>query len=289
MLHLIQGIILHKKIALALALILLVGCSNQMAYNHLDWLVSWYVDDYVELNSQQEDKLQTGLNSLLVWHRQDELPVYHEQLSALLADVNIGQMPTSLWMAHIVKVRGHLSRVRIKANRHLTGLASDLSTSQVNELFENLQNENKEAEEEFNDLSSDEVLEQRIEKLNDSFEEYLGSLSPQQDSIIHDYINKTSSNSLAYIHYNRRLQGLAQDMFTQFSGQTLNDKLYALFIGSKQYKSAALQQNSALKIELGAQLLHDIYASLSSKQLANFKDEIIDLQATLSELMAEEV
>mgnify|MGYP000627303891 FL=1 len=70
---------MHKKIALALALILLVGCSNQMAYNHFDWLVSWYVDDYVELNNQQEEKLQAGLNSLLVWHRQDELPVYQNQ------------------------------------------------------------------------------------------------------------------------------------------------------------------------------------------------------------------
>jgi len=280
---------LHKKIALALALILLVGCSNQMAYNHFDWLVSWYVDDYVELNNQQEEKLQAGLNSLLVWHRQDELPVYQNQLTALLADVNIGKMPKSLWVAHIGQVRGHLSRVRKKANLKLTGLAEDLSTSQVNELFENLQSENLEAEDEFNDLSSDEVFEQRIEKLNDSFEDYLGSLSHQQDSIIHDYVNKTSSNSLAYIHYNRMLQGLAREMFTQFSGQTLNDKLYALFIGSKQYKSTALQQNSALKVELGAQLLHDIYDSLSPKQLANFKDEIIDLQSTLSELMVEEV
>ncbi len=275
-----------KKISLALALILLVGCSNQMAYNHLDWLVSWYVDDYVELNTAQEEKLQTLLDDLLIWHRQVELPVYHNQLTGLQNDVNNGDMSAPLWLSHIVQVRGHLSRVRNKANLSLTQLAADLSKNQVTELFDNLHSKNEESQEEFNELSSVKVQEQRFEKLHDTFDDFLGAVSEQQELIIQEYINKTSSNTLAYIHFNTTLQGIARGMFTQFSGAALTDNLYNLFVESGQYKSNELKQNSALKIELGAQLLNDIYATLSPKQLVYFKDEISDLKLTLSELMA---
>jgi hypothetical protein len=275
-----------KKISLALALLWLVGCSSQMAYNHLDWLVLWYVDDYVELNTEQEEKLNTSLESLLIWHRKVELPVYHNQLSNLLADVNSGDMQASLWRSHIVQIRGHMSRVRNKASRGLTQLAEDLSADQVTELFKNLHTKNTESEEEFNDLSGDEVQEQRLEKLYDTFDDFLGSVSKQQMAIIQRYINDTSSNTLAYIQFNKTLQGMAKDLFKHFSGPLLNEKLYDLFIQSQQLKSVELKKNSALKTELAATLLSDIYGTLSNKQLVHFKAEITALQLTLSELIA---
>ncbi len=275
-----------KKIGLALALLWLVGCTNQIAYNHLDWLVSWYVDDYVELNTEQEEQLQTSLNDLLIWHRQVELPLYHNQLSDLLVDVNAGGMSAPVWLNHIVQIREHISRVRNKATLRLTQLAAGLSEQQVNELFDNLQSKGEASKEEFNDLSDEEVYEQRFEKLYDTFDGYLGSVSEQQVAIIDDYIDKTSSNTLAYIKFNATLQSIARGMFKQFNGQLLNDNVYDLFIRSEQFKSDELKQNSALKIELGAQLLSDIYVTLSPKQLASLKDEITDLKLTLRELMA---
>ena len=40
---------------LLIGLLALTGCSSKFAYNNFDWLVYWYVDDYVELTNEQED------------------------------------------------------------------------------------------------------------------------------------------------------------------------------------------------------------------------------------------
>jgi hypothetical protein len=130
------------------------------------------------------------------------------------------------------------------------------------------------------------VQEQRLEKLYDTFDDFLGSVSKQQLAIIQRYINDTSSNTLAYIQFNKTLQGMAKDLFKHFSGPLLNEKLYDLFIQSQQLKSVELKKNSALKTELAGTLLSDIYGTLSNKQLVHFKAEITALQLTLSELIA---
>ena len=39
-----------------LLLVSVTGCSSKFAYNNLDWLVYWYVDDYIEFSDQQEEQ-----------------------------------------------------------------------------------------------------------------------------------------------------------------------------------------------------------------------------------------
>ena len=58
------------------ALVLLSACSNTFLYNQLDWIVPWYVDDFVDLNRQQRQDLKTQVRELLTWHRGEELATY---------------------------------------------------------------------------------------------------------------------------------------------------------------------------------------------------------------------
>ena len=57
----------------------LVGCSaNRFIYNRADTFVRWVVDDYVDLNRDQQAAFDTDLQQLLDWHRRDELPQYRQ-------------------------------------------------------------------------------------------------------------------------------------------------------------------------------------------------------------------
>ena len=49
---------MNKLIAVVFTLsILLTGCSSKFAYNNIDWLMYWYIDDYVELDKSQKSLL----------------------------------------------------------------------------------------------------------------------------------------------------------------------------------------------------------------------------------------
>ena len=62
-----------------LAATVLAGCSaNRFIYNRADTFVRWVVDDYVDLNRDQQAAFDTDLQQLLDWHRRDELPQYRQ-------------------------------------------------------------------------------------------------------------------------------------------------------------------------------------------------------------------
>ena len=54
----------------------LASCSNAFVYNQLDWLIPWYMGDYVNLTREQKKSFKEELEPLLQWHRNEELQNY---------------------------------------------------------------------------------------------------------------------------------------------------------------------------------------------------------------------
>ena len=79
-------------LTLIAAVLLLQGCSIKFWYNRLDWVVPWYVDDYVELSGQQEEQLEKLMLLKTEWHRKNELPRYIAWLDSLDKDIRNKQV-----------------------------------------------------------------------------------------------------------------------------------------------------------------------------------------------------
>ncbi len=78
-----------KTTIVTLLLCLLCACSNtRLAYNYLDWIVTWYLNDYLNLNSRQDDIYKQRLNVLLRWHRTDQLIRYSRFIEQLQQDLH---------------------------------------------------------------------------------------------------------------------------------------------------------------------------------------------------------
>jgi hypothetical protein len=52
------------------------GCGVKMAYNNVDRLIKWSMNDYMKLDPAQEAYFQSELDALLYWHRTTQLPIY---------------------------------------------------------------------------------------------------------------------------------------------------------------------------------------------------------------------
>jgi hypothetical protein len=61
---------------------LLTGCSSaSLVYNNADWLVRGKIDDYFSLSGSQKQQLKSNIDSILQWHRQQELAKYSDLLN----------------------------------------------------------------------------------------------------------------------------------------------------------------------------------------------------------------
>ena len=49
----------HQQWRRAVAILVLVGmtsgCAVKLVYNQLDWLIPWYLSDYLDMNGEQDD------------------------------------------------------------------------------------------------------------------------------------------------------------------------------------------------------------------------------------------
>jgi hypothetical protein len=62
--------------------VILTGCSStSLVYNNADWLVRGKIDDYFSLSAPQKQQLKTDINSILQWHREQELAKYSDLLN----------------------------------------------------------------------------------------------------------------------------------------------------------------------------------------------------------------
>ena len=77
------------RLVLVCGLLLMAACSSTgFVYNRLDFLLPWYLDDYVDLNREQSQQLDALLTPFLDWHRQHEMPRYASLVDELRATLS---------------------------------------------------------------------------------------------------------------------------------------------------------------------------------------------------------
>ena len=119
------------------------GCSSKLAYDNLDWLIYWYMDDYVELKDRQEALFDEKLDSWIDWHRSEELSKYQQQLQQLQQHIKNDALDRQTIAWHLDKGKNHIDAIRNKLAPELAQLASRLDDEQVIYLFAALERENE--------------------------------------------------------------------------------------------------------------------------------------------------
>jgi len=159
---------------------LLSSCSSiQLAYNQVDFLLKWWIDDYVDLTSEQEQLYDQSIPLLVKKHRQEELPKALQQLRKLRAKLD---QPLQIDDGvYIVKDIKSFSRTSINL---LQDDAVTLSLSLQPKQFSYLENafakSNKKFQNDFLKGSSEDRLDKRVEKIIERTESFSGNLSKSQ-------------------------------------------------------------------------------------------------------------
>lgn len=172
------------RLSLVLSLLLMSACSGTtFIYNRLDFLVPWYLDDYVELNRVQKSSLDDLLQPYLQWHRQEELPRYLVTLVAIEQTLESDIQAEDIAQLS-VQFEEAWERLEGATLEWMMALGDQLSDAQIEEFLANLQKQQHEYEEEFLARSEEEYFEENYDNLLDSFQDYLGRLNKSQREIL---------------------------------------------------------------------------------------------------------
>ena len=163
---------------------LLSSCSSiQLAYNQVDFLLKWWIDDYVDLTSEQSQMYDQSIPLIVKKHRQEELPKALQQLRQLRAKV---EQPLQIDDGvNIVKDVKSFSRTSINLLQDdAVNLALSLQAKQFTYMENAFAKSNKKFQNDFLKGNSEDLLEKRVEKIIERTESFSGNLSKLQKTQI---------------------------------------------------------------------------------------------------------
>jgi hypothetical protein len=134
-----------KTVFLIILLLLgVVGCGLRMTYPNLDWLIPWYVADYISLNQEQRSLLEKRLMPALDWHCHTQLPVYAHMLKALANDLDDPGRLLSVERLHAYaeQLNRRWRDIKIQIGPEMAEILASASDKQIAELFENVEQRN---------------------------------------------------------------------------------------------------------------------------------------------------
>lgn len=160
------------------------ACSAiKLAYNNLPTVSYWWLDGYLDFDSEQSPKVRDELAQLLAWHRQNELP----RLSAMLQDAQAlapAEVTPEQVCAMADRIRERLLAVSERAEPAGTELALSLTDAQLQQLERKYAKNNATYRKDWLDRTPSQVQEKRYDQFLDRAEDFYGRLSTEQRDLL---------------------------------------------------------------------------------------------------------
>ncbi|MFT5452854.1 MAG: hypothetical protein ACI9N9_002352 [Enterobacterales bacterium] len=276
-----------KKILLAFIISLsLTACMGvKFSYNNLDWFVPWFLDDYLELNVDQENAFDQHLEVIWNWHRLNELPQYSKLLNDIVNDLDKEQVTLEKIHYYSEQTRTFYYNIVKKALDEGKPLIKGLDKEQLNELYENI----AESDEEYKEYIADNDLAKREEKqlksIKKTFKKYIGKLSKKQNQLLITWTKDTMSTAELRIQYVAKVRNSFKvAMAGKENIAQTNKQLLILATQPELLQSKELNDKVERNNQLFRQLLIDTIGTLSTKQKRRLRKKILSYAEDFTEL-----
>jgi hypothetical protein len=256
-------------------------------YNNIDWLLYWYVGDYIDFSSDQKATLDERIASWQNWHRSTELQKYQTQLKSLKIKLDVGPLNQGQWLSEFDEAQQHLHRFRTKIAPELADIAQQLSPEQISEILSTWKEKRQERQFEFDGQTDEERSRRREERLVESVEDNIGKLDQRQANIVKKYVLQFIPTSNERTAYQTTLQYAIRDIFANRNRPDFKQQLTALISNLDQYKTPQYQKDSEHNKRLYAKMLADLNVTLSQEQKRKLDAQLEEWISLINDLISE--
>ncbi|WP_367989568.1 DUF6279 family lipoprotein [Vibrio sp. NTOU-M3] len=183
---------------IALVLLTAVGCSSRFLYNHIDWVVIDYIEDYVELTKEQERWVSERVDVLTAWHRSEEIPRYIQQLDTLI-EMDPRTLTVEEFKQQEAQIQQHIDRLVERLIPEIHTLLTQLDDEQVEELMNGIRVRHSKFKKKYQNWSENEIRTRNFERVSESFENWIGDLSSEQKRIAKEWVTELNITTLDWI------------------------------------------------------------------------------------------
>lgn len=271
-------------VCITVLLLLLPGCGVKMAYNNLDFLIPWYVDDLITLNNAQQAELEKRLANVITWHRTTQLTQYSAFMRKTRHQIDDGVTAQDLDEA-FAEAEKSWSVLIGKIAPELVDMLLTATDEQKQELFANIEKQNEEFKKDYLNLSEEQRREDRVKAIQKNFRRWLGSLNEAQKKTIEHY----ASNFIP-IHNDRwmfRLQWqneFRKLLYEDPSKPEVRENLEKLFAGMQDMYPEEYQNKRRVNIKLIKEMILKMDGTISNEQFEHLFKRIESYAATFEEL-----
>jgi hypothetical protein len=177
--------LLQRASALLLValMVLAAGCSTiRFTYNHGDTLLYWWLNAYIDLDSDQSDWVKKDIDNLFQWHRTTQLRDYAGLLAKMQRQLADGNVTQDELLADYRDIKARTELLAFKALPDLADLARSIKPDQITQMEKKFAKNNADFRKKFMSGSVDDQQEARYKKTKEQFELWFGSLSREQDA-----------------------------------------------------------------------------------------------------------
>ena len=273
---------MRNRAAVLFLVIFLAGCGPRWVYPHLDWLIPWYVSDYISLDSDQKNMLEAQLSKLLDWHCRTQLPAYATTLRALGQDLADSSRPVDAatlqaYNARLMALWKELLRQIDPGITHILATATD---AQVNELFDNLEKQNQKFRKEYIDLPADELIQNREDRMAKRTIYWISTLSPEQKQALSDWNLQLFPIAVNWLQNREIVQAEARRlMLRRHDGPDFRIAMQALLTHPESMRTFEYQRKIDFNTAVTIKLMVRLNKLLSEKQRSYLLDRIESLAA----------
>lgn len=244
------------------------------AYNNLAPMLSWWVDDYVDMPHGQKDWVRERISRVMDWHRSHELPEYRRFLEHVLAESR--EPFTAAEVAGAWRdLRGHYRRTADQVIPDIADFFLQLDAGQVAQLEAKFAGDNRKLVSDSVKGTPAERTARRVKRFVGHMEGWLGSVSREQREMIEGYYHGIPDLIEERLADRRVRQG---EILALIRARPRREAMVAglrtLFLESQQWRRPEYQQKMAEREQRFFEMIARLSASLSPEQRSHLQGRI---------------
>ena len=264
-------------------LLLLSGCSaTQLIYNRVDILVRWYLDDYVSLDREQQARFDARFDTLIEWHRAEELPVYVALLDDALQILDNG-VPLDSAREMAADIEAAAIRFQDPFLELLISTGQDLSAEQRQQFIDVLQAKQEAFEADLLIRDDAEYRGDLEDRFDDQFGNYLGRLTDEQLRRMQVGVADMTRLDRFWLEDRRIWIATLSDILLP-AEPAWPDQVRALIAGREEALLPAYREGIEHNGEVILLLTRDVLAMRTEKQDRKLRGRLVSLREDLAAL-----
>jgi hypothetical protein len=272
-------------LSLVVVAVILTGCSRMnLAYRNLDLLIPWSLNDYLDMNRDQQKRFRERLSEHLSWHCRTQLPSYLHAIERMQLQLRQGQLDEAALRAHYQDAKQAIQAIAVEITPTTAQLLRDLDDRQVRELNESLEKDRREREEKYLEPPLAQQIRERSERMRERVEQWMGSSSAAQRQRILEWAHTLGEQNRLWLENRVHWQQALSDAIARRHEAGFEERIARLLQDRESFWSDDYRAAFASTQQAAIDLVSDLYVMSDAAQRQQIDGQLERMRTDLSSL-----